>query len=68
MSWDFNANNGELVMCKLVISALICVHLGNGNWTDEGCLLVNSSTSTGEFICECDHLTNFAVLVVSIFL
>ena len=40
--------------------------LGNnstrGNWTTEGCQLMMTNGST--FICECNHLTNFAVLVV----
>ncbi len=37
-----------------------------GNWTEKGCKLASYNTSTGEFQCECNHLTNFAVLVVSL--
>ena len=35
-----------------------------GNWSVEGCRLASENEQTGEVICECDHLTNFAVLVV----
>ncbi|XP_070568336.1 adhesion G-protein coupled receptor G6-like isoform X2 [Ptychodera flava] len=36
---------------------------GNGAWSDEGCSLT-SETYHGELmaVCECDHLTNFALL------
>ena len=35
---------------------------GFGGWTDAGCRL--RSDGNGYSQCECDHLTNFAVLVV----
>ena len=35
-----------------------------GNWSVEGCSLASEDVETGEVTCECDHLTNFAVLVV----
>ena len=46
-----------------------CNLLGNntrGNWTTEGCTLRQGHDfmENGTFICECTHLTNFAVLVV----
>lgn len=34
----------------------------NGDWSTKGCLTSNSSTDK-EIICECSHLTNFAVIV-----
>ena len=34
-----------------------------GNWTTEGCF--RDSSSDGVVTCQCDHLTNFAVLIVS---
>ena len=37
---------------------------GEGNWTTEGCRLADETN--GIISCECDHLTNFGVLVVSI--
>lgn len=47
-------------------SSNCCVYLKSGiavgDWTGIGCQL----TSVGdEITCECDHLTNFALLVVS---
>lgn len=37
---------------------------GQGNWTTFGCTTRMESES-GVVVCECNHLTNFAVLVVS---
>lgn len=37
---------------------------GEGNWTADGCRL--ASNTNGIVSCECDHLTNFGVLVVSL--
>ena len=36
-----------------------------GNWTDKGCNLKSFHEDNKTYICECNHLTNFAVLVVS---
>ena len=39
---------------------------GNGNWSTDGCntsVFINDSLSS--ITCHCDHLTNFACLVVS---
>ena len=39
---------------------------GNGNWSTDGCTtIVNSTANLSSVICQCDHLTNFASLVVS---
>ena len=32
-----------------------------GEWTESGCQLASVGD---EIVCECDHLTNFAILVV----
>ena len=50
----------------------ICVHVsvrvfvidGRGDWTPEGCETIDDGT--GVIQCNCTHLTNFAVLVVSL--
>ncbi|KAL3877079.1 hypothetical protein ACJMK2_034834 [Sinanodonta woodiana] len=34
---------------------------GNGSWSGEGCKLVSTSDDTT--VCQCDHLTNFAILM-----
>ena len=40
-----------------------CILLGNfGAWDNSGCDLVNSTNNY--IVCECDHLTNFAILLV----
>ena len=36
---------------------------GEGNWTQDGCTLAGEED--GVVSCECNHLTNFGVLVVS---
>lgn len=37
---------------------------GRGNWTSEGCQAVDSEGEGNKVICHCNHLTNFAILVV----
>ena len=46
------------------------VHVGGyGGWSSEGCITINSGNisngSNNEVTCLCDHLTNFAILLVS---
>ncbi len=36
-----------------------------GNWSDFGCRLRSFNTLNQTVTCECDHLTNFAILLVS---
>ena len=36
-----------------------------GNWSTAGCMLKEMNPTTKVYMCECNHLTNFAVLVVS---
>ena len=36
---------------------------GFGDWSTRGCVVVSESEE--DVICECDHLTNFAILLVS---
>lgn len=37
---------------------------GRGDWTTEGCTILQSLESMVE--CSCNHLTNFAILVVGV--
>ena len=37
---------------------------GRGNWTSEGCRAVDSEGEGNKVTCHCNHLTNFAILVV----
>jgi len=39
---------------------------GRGNWSAEGCTAVDINQETGLITCNCTHLTNFALLVVSL--
>ena len=54
----FNAV-GDVKMRVLIISFLSSRF--NGAWSSEGCTLVEDSTETST--CDCNHLTNFAVLM-----
>ena len=36
---------------------------GYGDWSNKGCH--NITTNKTEILCECNHLTNFAILLVS---
>ena len=38
---------------------------GNGDWNTDGCTLTTFNESTNVVGCQCNHLTNFACLVVS---
>ena len=37
---------------------------GYGDWSNDGCYVTTSNST--EVICECNHLTSFAILLVSI--
>ena len=37
---------------------------GTGNWSTNGCTMTSYNQTTDVITCECDHLTNFAFLVV----
>ncbi|KAM8945508.1 adhesion G-protein coupled receptor G6 [Pelodytes ibericus] len=36
---------------------------GNGGWNDSGCTVVSSESNANETVCQCDHLTNFGILM-----
>ena len=73
VSWDFNIN-GEIIYpflhwhpptiscCNVCLPALLSG--GLGGWSPEGCEIVVNQTDPSEVMCSCNHLTNFAVLVV----
>ena len=64
--WDFESE-GELheiiIMCIVIICSVLSA--GSGDWNSTGCILTAFNESTNMVSCECDHLTNFACLVVS---
>lgn len=41
---------------------------GRENWTSDGCITNTSGTTFGQVQCQCTHLKNFAILVVSIYM
>ena len=49
-------------MNAMAISLCMCLAGGRGNWTTDGCELTGNEN--GVITCACDHLTNFAILVV----
>jgi hypothetical protein len=46
----------------------VCVFwdFASRDWNHYGCTVTKGSTPQGIVTCQCDHLTNFAVLVVSV--
>ena len=65
-SWDFNLTRMHLVLpISLLLSYFLTIPLIHyAEWRTEGCVTaeVNGSVVT----CNCNHLTNFAILVVSV--
>ena len=49
------------MFCSLLTLAVDCNSLLSGRWSQDGCRLVYGNRS--HTVCECDHLTNFAVLM-----
>ena len=39
--------------------------LNIGNWSDSGCTRITSLSSTSRTVCNCNHLTSFAILLSS---
>ena len=65
--WDFNAASKS--QCYFV-NSITEFHIhslldGNGDWNTDGCTLTTFNESTNVVGCQCNHLTNFACLVVS---
>ena len=52
-----------LIIHKL-LSSCAQYHCLTGAWSEDGCRFVDV-TKSGDVTCECNHLTNFACLVVS---
>ena len=55
-------------LCKISVSINLChvtLTAGRGNWSAEGCTARSVDNRTGLITCACNHLTNFAILVVS---
>ena len=61
--WDFNAASKY----KWVDNWFLKYHViagGNGDWSTGGCNLTSFNNDSNVVGCQCDHLTNFACLVV----
>ena len=61
--------NCDFFLFKLPVYSCPCVHIclcvssdGYGDWSQSGCRL--DKTEGGRHICKCNHLTNFAILMV----
>ena len=39
---------------------------GFGGWSSEGCWLDSDESTDTHTVCECNHLTNFAIMMVSV--
>ena len=51
---------------KSFIKVLLCLKAGRGNWSTEDCTRRTVDNNTGLVTCDCNHLTNFAILLSSI--
>ena len=68
VSWDFSAANGTSYFFTFTFTHCnnnFHLYTGLGNWSDSGCTLASHDIDTGKVQCNCSHLTNFAILVVS---
>ena len=65
--YDLWGYNNEYAIVTIKICTLLCIS-GGGDWTTDGCKIINSESvdDTNTVKCNCTHLTNFAVLVVSL--
>ena len=49
--------------CVVISILIVYTSDGRGDWTEDGC---NTTVIDGVAVCMCNHLTNFAILVVSV--
>ena len=68
-SWDFDLKRMHLVLSLSAAYKLIVIILFNhlihyAEWRTEGCVTAEKDGSV--VTCNCNHLTNFAILVVSV--
>ena len=63
--WDFVEERYDLI----TLYSTQCCHnnhsslLSIGQWSDRGCNRSESLSNTSVTVCECDHLTHFAILL-----
>ncbi|CAH2252941.1 adhesion G- coupled receptor G6 isoform X2 [Pelobates cultripes] len=38
-------------------------NLGNGGWSDKGCMVLTNESNANETVCLCNHLTHFGILM-----
>lgn len=55
---------GWYVLLTEMIIVLFLSSEGYGNWSSKGCRNVNITNNKTEVLCESNHLTNFAILLV----
>lgn len=58
-------NEAQLLFQNVVMIVCLDVHIdigSSGYWSSEGC---NTSRNHTDFVCRCNHLSFFAVLIVS---
>ena len=63
--WDFNAASKSAILLTISKTCIRYYIEGNGDWNTDGCTLTTFNESTNVVGCQCNHLTNFACLVVS---
>ena len=62
MFWNQSLDGKSIVIAIYTPLCLLFIG-GYGDWSSDGC---NTSSDSGlQVICNCDHLTNFAILLVN---
>ena len=51
------------ILCSIIIIQLYSSILSIGQWSDRECKRSESLSNTSVTVCECDHLTHFAILL-----
>lgn len=74
MNWMVRCFDGVHALCLFLLPAAlqsdmesvhVCSTDGYGGWSEAGCYRVDTPDTDDEVVCRCNHLSNFAVLLVS---
>ena len=53
----------QVTMVVMLYDAFLCILVESfGGWDDSGCVLLSENQTTA--VCQCNHLTHFALLLV----
>ena len=55
-----------LILCGVCVCVCVCCSnniLRGGQWSESGCVRNETLSNASTTVCECDHLTHFAILL-----